>query len=78
MKLAKLAAMEPIYETPQTELVKPLPEPVKLERKCGLSPGFEDPKRPPATGLQDSKPQDKLQPKPKSKHVSCLIDCYVW
>lgn len=41
MKLAKLAAMEPIYETPQTELVKPLPEPVKLERKCGVSPAFD-------------------------------------
>lgn len=73
MKLAKLAAMEPIYETPQTELVKPLPAPVKLERKCGVSPAFEEPERPPATGVQESKPQDKLQPKPKSKHVSFKI-----
>lgn len=75
MKLAKLAvaAMEPIYETPLTEVVRPLPEPVKLERKVGSSPipVIEESERPPATGLQDSQPaMDKLQPKAKSKHVS--------
>ncbi|XP_048589750.1 uncharacterized protein LOC5516516 isoform X2 [Nematostella vectensis] len=51
MKLAKLAAMEPIYETPPTETVKPipLPEPVKLERKSGLIPATDE-TRPPVTG----------------------------
>lgn len=79
MKLAKLAvaAMEPIYETPLTEVVRPLPEPVKLERKVGASPipVIEKSERPPATGLQDSQPaMESLQPKapPKSKHVSTV------
>jgi len=79
MKLAKLAvaAMEPIYETPLTEVVRPLPEPVKLERKIGTSPipVIEESERPPATGLQDSQPtMESLQPKAphKSKHVSTV------
>lgn len=71
LKLTKLAAMEPILETPQTTAVEPLSKKT-IDRKWALQTESSlEEKRPPTTGYQVVKPV-------KSKHVSAITIMYLY